>query len=125
MATINVNAGKNDVINVNVNNESIQVENEQEKDEQEKINTMHDTLRSMLNKYNNKRYATEHKAWWYEVFCDFSEDFDNAIYPIIKDMEVYQAYTYCLGYMYMRDSYYNSPAWINDLNNMLKNCNFK
>lgn len=120
MATINVNADKNDVININVNGESQQ----QPESEQQKINELHDTLRSMLNKYNNKRYATEHKAWWYEVFCDFGQDFDDAIYPVIKDMEVYQAYTYCLGYMYMRDSYYNSPAWINDLNNMLKNCKF-
>jgi hypothetical protein len=123
MATININieTKETDVINVNVN--GTQQESEQEK--KEKINALHTKLRGMLNKYNSKRYESEKKHWWYEVFVDFDEDFDDAIYPIIKDMDISAAYTHCLGYMYMRDAYYFSPEYFEDLNEMVRNCKFK
>jgi hypothetical protein len=117
MATINVNVGKNDVVTINVNGDQ-QPENEQS------IDKLYNILRRMLVKYDNDKYDKERKAWWYEVFADFNEDFEDAIYPVIKDMELHQAYTYCLGYMYMRDFYYDSQDYINDLNDMLNNCKF-
>jgi len=118
MAIINIKASENDVININTGHQQVEVE-------KKSINELYETLRTMLLKYNNKRCLEKHKAWWYEVFADFCEDFDETIYPIIKGMDVKSAFTYCLGYMYRQDDYYDSPQWLKDLDDMIKDCDFK
>jgi len=115
MATININVGKEDVININlVGTQNTTTNNK------EAINALYLKLRKELSNFNNKLEP----HWWYETFIDFSEDFDEEIYPIIKDMPYKEQVTYCVGYMSRQDAYYASDDYINDLNTML-NCAFK
>lgn len=116
MATININIGKDDVLNINM--AGTQLTNEV-KDSQETIDALRNKLRNALNEYNSKMYKEEHKHWWYEVFVDFDEDFDEFIYPKIKGMDYEEQYTFCLGYMFRRDNYYSSPQYYNDLDEMV------
>lgn len=115
MATININIGNEDVLNINVAGT--------QHVEHESIKELHDKLKVVLNAYNSKRYKEEHKHWWYEVFIDFSEDFKDFIYPIIKDMDFEEQYTYCLGYMWRRDSYYFSEEHYDFLNKLANEVN--
>lgn len=114
MATININIGKDDVLNINV------AGTQQASDDKEVINALYEKLYSALSDYNRKRYEEEHKCWWYEVFIDFGEDFDEFIYPKIKDMDYEEQFTFCLGYMYRRDNYYFSPEHYDALNEMVR-----
>jgi hypothetical protein len=118
MAQININIGKDDVLNINVT--GTQQQTSEVKDSEKDIDALHDKLRHDLNVYNNKRYEKEHDSWWYEVFYDFTEDFDDIIYPKIKDMPYEEQYTFCLGYMWKRDSYYFSDEHYDFLNAMVK-----
>jgi hypothetical protein len=115
MATININVGKNDIVNINV------ASTQQVTNDNESIEPLYRKLRADLSKYNSDMYEKEHNHWWYEVFVDFDEDFDEFIYPKIKDMDYEEQYTFCLGYMYRRDAYYFSPNYYNDMNEMVKN----
>ena len=109
MATINLNVSGNDVININVVNPT-------KEPTKEEINALHDKLRSeLVHKSNNAKHH-----FWYEVFIDFSEDFDEVLYPLIKDLPYEAAFDLCWGYLQRRDDYYASPSWIEDLNDMIK-----
>ena len=111
MATINLNVSEKDVININV------VAPKEEKATQEEINALHDKLRrELVHKSNNAKHH-----FWYEVFIDFSEDFDDVLYPLIKDLPYEAAFDLCWGYLQRRDDYYSSPSWIEDLNKMIHN----
>ena len=122
MATINITLAKDDVLNVNVvsTKETSEVD-----DSKEVIDALYDKLKADLSAYNSERYKKEHTAWWYEVFVDFNEDFDGVIYPQIKDKDYQTQYVFCLGYMFLRDTYYFSDDHYNDLNKMLKSAEFK
>lgn len=109
MATININAGTNDVININV--VTLPKTEVSKKDLFNKLN------KDLVNKSNNLK-----KHLWYEVFYDFADDFDEKIYPIIKDMPYETAFTYCWGLLRDYDAYYDSDQYIKDLNGMLKKC---
>jgi hypothetical protein len=115
MATININVGKEDIININLVGAQNTATNNKGA-----INALYLKLRNELSKLNGK---LEHH-WWYETFVDFSEDFYDEIYPIIKDMPYKEQFTYCVGYMTKQDLYYASEDYINDLNAMLK-CAFR
>ena len=117
MAIININVGENDVLNINVvgTNQSSEVN-----DNKEVIDALYKKLKKDLNEYNSKRYKKEHKCWWYEVFIDFGEQFDDCIYPIIKDMNYQDQFTYCFGYMERCDNYYFSDEHYESLNQMVK-----
>ena len=116
MATININIGKEDVLNVNVSETQ---QTSEVKDSKETIDALYKKLKKDLSLYNHKRHEEEHKSWWYEVFIDFDEDFDEFIYPQIKDMDYEEQYTFCLGYMWRRESYYFSPDHYDALNKMI------
>lgn len=122
MAIININVGENDVLNINVvgTNQSSEVN-----DNKEVIDALYEKLKKDLNEYNKKRYEKEHKCWWYEVFIDFGEEFDDCIYPIIKDMNYQDQFTYCFGYMERSDNYYNSDEHYENLNQMLKGLKYE
>lgn len=116
MAVININIGKDDVLNLNVVGTSQSNEVNYSK---EVIYALYKKLKADLIAYNNKRYKEEHKHWWYEVFIDFDDDFDECIYPKIKDIEYDGQYTFCLGYMFRRDEYYFSPNYYKSMNAMV------
>ena len=116
MATININIGKDDVLNINV--AGTQKANG-DNDSKEAIDALYKKLDKALSAYNHNMYEKEHKHWWYEVFIDFSEDFSDFIYPKIKDMDYEEQYTFCLGYMWHRETYYFSPSYYDDLNRMV------
>lgn len=116
MATININIGKEDVLNVNVSETQ---QTSEVKDSKETIDALYKKLKNDLSLYNHKRHEEEHKSWWYEVFIDFDEDFDDFIYSQIKDMDYEEQYTFCLGYMWRRESYYFSPDHYDALNKMI------
>lgn len=122
MATINITLAKDDVLNVNVASTK---ETSEVDDSKEVIDALYDKLKADLSAYNRERNKKEHKAWWYEVFADFNEDFDGVIYPQIKDKDYQAQYVFCLGYMFLRDTYYFSDDYYNDLNKMLKSAEFK
>ena len=119
MATINLNITRDDVVSINVQgndagqNESVTID----KDLREET---YKRLEKDLCQYNHEMYENEHKHWWYEVWADFGESFDDVIYPKIKDMSHDEQYTFCLGYMWERDGYYFSPAHYEFLNKMVK-----
>jgi hypothetical protein len=115
MAVININIGKDDVLNINV------AGTQQASDGKEVIDALYEKLYSALNEYNHKRYEEEHKSWWYEAFIDFGEDFDEFIYPKIKSMDYEEQFTFCLGYMWRRDNYYFGPEHYDALNEMVRN----
>ena len=115
MATINLNVNSNDVININVVNA-----NAERKPTQGEVNALHNKLRSeLVNKSNN---AKQH--FWYEVFIDFSEDFEEVLFPLIKDLPYEAAFDLCWGYLQRRDDYYGSDQYTNDLDEMYKNVKF-
>lgn len=120
MAEININIGKDDVLNINVAGTQETIETTDNKEDIEELCVK---LRRALSKYNSDRHQKEHKCWWYEVFVDFQEDFEELIYPHIKDMEYEEQFTFCLGYMWRRDSYYFSPQHYDDLNEMVSRLN--
>ena len=116
MATINIKIGKDDVLNVNLvgTNQSSEAT-----DSKEVIDALYEKLKADLSAYNHKRYEKEHKHWWYEVFIDFGEDFDELIYPKIKDMGYEEQYTFCLGYMWERENHYFSPDYYKAMDAMV------
>ena len=109
MATINLNLNihDNDVVNININGKNV---NEQD------INVLHDKLKKGLIKKSNS--MPNH--FWYEVFIDFSETFDDGLYPLIKDLPYEAAFDLCWGYLQRRDDYYRSPNYYEGLNEMIK-----
>ena len=112
MATINLNVCSNDVININVAQTTAQATVQTK----EEIDALYAKLRTgLVNKSNNAKHP-----FWYEVFIDFSEAFDDSIYPLIKDLPYEAAFDLCWGYLQRRDDYYASPSYIEDLNKMLK-----
>ena len=112
MATININVGSNDVININV----AQTTTPTAEPTKEEIDTLYAKLRTeLVHKSNNAKHS-----FWYEVFIDFSEAFDDSIYPLIKDLPYEAAFDLCWGYLQRRDDYYASPSYVEDLNKALK-----
>ena len=112
MATININVGENDIININVegSNETPKINKE------DLYRQMREEL-STFCKENNKRY-------WYEVWIDFSEDWDG-IYEQIKNLDHQAAFDTCFGFLERMEAYYNSPRYYEDLNDMIKNAKFE
>lgn len=74
----------------------------------------HDTV-----KFSNEGGREKH--FWYEVFIDFDEAFDEEIYPRIKNLEYEDALTYSIGWMAQMDRYYDSPQHYESLNKALEN----
>ena len=111
MATINLNITQNDTININV----VSSENNGSKQRVSKDEVFDRLYKDLVHKSNNMK---EHL--WYEVFYDFAEDFDEKIYPIIKDMSYETAFTYCWGYLVQQDEYYGSEQYTRDLDSMLR-----
>ena len=67
------------------------------------------------------KYQKENKKnWWYEVWVDFSEDWDDT-YDFIKDMSYDEALEKCIAFMDKLDKYYGSDEYIDDLNEMILN----
>ena len=113
MATININIGSNDIVNVSVIDAN-KIKHESKEKLYEKL-------------YNDikERCKEKKERFWYEVFIDFSEDFDDVIYPTIKDLPYDAALDLCWGYLVRRELYYSSPQWIEDLDKSLHDTTFK
>ena len=110
MATININATSNDIININVANAEEKPLSKEELD-------------AIFDKYNKalqKRAVETSTRFWYEVWIDFDEVF-NDLYPMIKDLPFEGGLDLCWGYLCRREAYYSSPTYYQDLDNMLKN----
>lgn len=83
----------------------------------EKVDALYYKLKhELVYKSNHSKHP-----FWYEVFVDFNEDFDEVLYPVIKDLPYWAAFDLCWGYLQSREDYYDSPSWIEDLNKMIKN----
>lgn len=106
MAVININLGENDVININMAQQNQQTMSADE---------LHDKLKRELVRKSNGMEC----PFWYEVFIDFSENFDDVIYPLIKNLPYDAAFDLSWGYLQRRDDYYSSPNYVGDLNEML------
>lgn len=112
MATINITLGKDDVLNINTT--SSKEDFSKEKDE------LKSKLHKRLVEYSNNR---KH-PFWYEVFYDFTENFDE-IYPKVRGMDFEEAFVYCVGICTLQDDYYNSPQYFDALNKALSKATFK
>ena len=69
--------------------------------------------------------AENRKPFWYEVWIDFGEDFDEIIYPKIKDLQPDAAARYCLDYMERRERFYGSPYYYAMLDKMVADVKFE
>ena len=112
MAIININLGENDVININMDS--------QQNHQTMSADELHDRLRRELVRKSN---GMEH-PFWYEVFIDFSDNFDDVIYPLIKNLPYDAAFDLSWGYLQRMDDYYSSPKYVDDLDEMLGNLVF-
>ena len=111
MATININVGENDVININVNNAESTNASEPKLGKKELYEKIYHEL---------KLYAKENKKqYWYEVWIDFDEGWDG-IYEQIKDLHHQAMFDTCLGFINRMEYYYDSPKYYQDLNKMIK-----
>lgn len=103
--TISINISENNDITIGIN-----------------YNDTHSLTKEELYKKLRKdmmMYQKENKTkWWYETWIDFDEDWDDT-YDFIKDMSYDEALENCIKFMYKLDKYYNSDAYIDDLNDML------
>ena len=109
MATININAGANDIININRSNDN----NTQQKaiGKEELYKKLQRDIKRVLEMLKTEL--------WYEVFIDFDECFDG-IYEQVKSLPYVAAFDLCLGFMYRREAYYGSPKYLNDLDELVK-----
>lgn len=61
---------------------------------------------------------------WYEVWIDLSEQFDDKMWPTIKDLPVEAAAKYVLNWLVEQEHFYDSPHYIEMLNGQLSQADF-
>ena len=114
MTTINIHIRKEDVVNINLCKDK---QSTLENTEKESIGGLATKLYNDLKEFNKRN--DKEKGWWYEVFIDFKEDFEEFIYPTIKDMRYEEQFTFCLGYMYKMDIYHLNSECYDFLNELI------
>ena len=105
--TISINISDNNDITIGINNNNTHSLTKEE---------LYKKLRKDMMKYQEENEIN----WWYEVWVDFSEDWDDT-YDFIKDMSYDEALEKCIEFMYKLDKYYGSDEYIDDLNEMVLN----
>ena len=105
--TISINISDNNDITIGINNTNPHSLTKEE---------LYKKLRKDMMKYQKENK----KNWWYEVWVDFSEDWDDT-YDFIKDMSYDEALEKCIAFMDKLDKYYGSDEYIDDLNEMILN----
>ena len=76
---------------------------------------MEDSVRKLMREQGRE------KGFYYEVWIDFYEDFEDEIYPVISTLSDDDATKYCLQYMEKREAFYYSPRYYQMLDRMLAN----
>lgn len=109
MATINLNVTPNDVVSINVCGAEANPTEEEL-----------DDLYYKLKKALCKRAKDTDTNFWYEVWIDLDEDFDETIYPLIKNMPFDAQVDFCWGFLCRCDNYYFSDEWKEDWNKWLR-----
>lgn len=109
MATININASSNDIININVTDSKPQISKED----------LYKKVLVDLTKYSKEN----EKRWWYEVWIDLEESWDG-IYEEVKNLSYRAVVDTCIGFLQRMDDYYGSPKWYEDMNEMVKDIKF-
>ena len=67
----------------------------------------------------------EGKYFWYEVWIDLDERFDDEVWPVINGLPVEAAAKYVFEWLVRRDEYYDSPKYYEMLNKLVAAADFQ
>jgi hypothetical protein len=67
----------------------------------------------------------EGNHFWYEVWIDLDERFDNEVWPVINGLPVEAAAKYVFEWLVKRDEYYGSPKYYEMLDKLVASADFQ
>lgn len=65
------------------------------------------------------------KHFWYEVWIDLDERFDDEVWPMIKGLPVDAAAKYIFEWLVKREEFYDSPKYYEMLDRLLATAEFQ
>lgn len=74
-------------------------------------------------------YKLKEKVWpkpfWYEVWIDLDERFDDEVWPAIKGLPVEAAAKYVLDWLIAQERFYSSPRYYQMLDKLVAYADFQ
>lgn len=65
------------------------------------------------------------KHFWYEVWIDLDEQFDDEVWPMIKGLPVDAAAKYIFEWLVKREEFYDSPKYYEMLDKLVATADFQ